>query len=132
LANEEEGEAKKKDDKKGEKDKDKKEREEIPAKAEKDPKATEVKGVEEDPFSAAPYSDEELKVLQSLSDRREQLDKRARDLDQREKLLQAAEKKVDEKVLEMNNLRKEIDQLLNTQTRCRMNASSSSSRFMKA
>lgn len=112
LANEEEGDAKK-DDKKD--DKDKKEREEIPPKAEKDPQETEVKGVESDPFAAAPYSDEELKVLQSLSDRREQLDKRARDLDQREKLLQAAEKKVDEKVLEMNNLRKEIDQLLNTQ-----------------
>ena len=104
-------EAKKEDKKEDEKDK--KEREEIPPKS-KD-KKTEVKGMEPDPFIVAPFSDDEIKVLQSLSKRREELDKRASDLDQREKLLQAAEKKVDEKVFELNELRKNIDDLLNKQ-----------------
>lgn len=116
LANEEEG-GEKADKKKEAKpdDKDKKpDRQEIPPKSTE--KKTEVKGVEEDDsFMESPYSEEELKVLQSLSKRREDLDKRAGDLDQREKLLQAAEKKVDEKVLELDQLKKQIEGLLNKQ-----------------
>lgn len=124
MANEEGGEAKaeekkpeeKKEDKKGGKEEAAPERGEIPAPKKKDKKETEVKGLEPDPF-ASPYSDEEVKVLQSLSKRREQLDTRAQDLDQREKLLQAAEKKVDEKVAELNKLKSEIENLLDKQTK---------------
>lgn len=90
-------------------------REEIPA---KDPNAkeVEVKGLDEekDPFNDT-YSSEEVQLLQSLSKRREVLEKREHDLDQREKLLQAAEKKVDQKVSEMNKLRTEIETLLKKQ-----------------
>ena len=76
---------------------------------------TTVQGLEEeDPF-APRFSEEEIKVLESLSQRRDQLDQRERDLEQREKLLQAAEKKVDEKVAELDKLRKEIEALLETQ-----------------
>lgn len=83
---------------------------------EKEPakKETEVKGLEEDPFMSE-FSDEEVKVLQSLSKRRDQLDQRERDLEQREKLLQAAEKKVDEKVVELDKLKQQIETLLKKQ-----------------
>ncbi len=75
---------------------------EAPAKEEKDPFVQE-------------FSDEEIKVLQSLSKRREQLDQRERDIEQREKLLKAAEKKVDEKVLELASLRTQLEKLLDKQ-----------------
>jgi flagellar motility protein MotE (MotC chaperone) len=108
-------EASKEDDKKEDKKKDDKdekaERQEIPKKTGK----TEVKGLENDLALPAPFSDEELKVLQSLSQRRDLMDKRERDLEQREKLLQAAEKKVDEKVTELNSLKKKIEELLQGQ-----------------
>ena len=113
LANEE---AKPKEEKAaGKKEDEKPEREEIPAKTGVAAK-TEIKGVEADPFIQE-YSDEEIKVLQSLSKRREQIDQRERDLDQREKLLQAAEKKVDEKVVELDKLKKNIEELLDNQTK---------------
>jgi flagellar motility protein MotE (MotC chaperone) len=67
-----------------------------------------------DPFAPA-FSDEELNVLQSLSQRREKLDQRERDLDQREKLMQAAEKKVDQKVVELNTLKGQMEKLLGKQ-----------------
>ena len=72
------------------------------------------KSDDSDPF-APQFSDEELNVLQSLSQRREQLDQRDRDLDQREKLLQAAEKKVEQKVAELNALKTQMEQLLGKQ-----------------
>src|SRR5690606_12166509 len=49
------------------------------------------------------------------SKRREQLDQRERDLEQREKLLKAAEKKVDEKVLELASLKTQLETLLDKQ-----------------
>lgn len=88
-------------------------REEIPAKT--GVKEATIKGDAADPFIQE-YSDEEVKVLQSLSKRREQIEQRERDLEQREKLLQAAEKKVDEKVVELAKLQKNIEELLNKQT----------------
>ena len=109
----------KKEDKKEEKGKEgeaKPERQEIPAKSASG-KETEVKGLDEaDPFMTE-YSDEEVKVLQSLSKRRGKLEQRERDLDQREKLLQAAEKKVDEKVVEMNKLKQNLETLLDKQNK---------------
>lgn len=89
-------------------------RQEIPPKSDEPPKEVEVKGLDDSLF-VNEYSDEEVKVLQSLSKRREQLNQRERDLEQREKLLQAAEKKVDEKIVELDNLKKNLEELLDKQ-----------------
>jgi flagellar motility protein MotE (MotC chaperone) len=89
-------------------------RQEIPAKSDKPPEDNDVKGVDKDPFENG-YNEDEVKVLQSLSQRRDKLDQRERDLEQREKLLQAAEKKVDEKVVEMDKLKEQIQGLLANQ-----------------
>lgn len=62
-----------------------------------------------DPFS---LTDEEINLLQSLSERREAIEQRARELDQREILLKAAESRIDEKVAELEALRKSIEGLL--------------------
>ena len=67
-----------------------------------------------DPF-APQFSDAELEVLQSLSKRREELDTRARTLDEKEKLLEITEQKIDKKIAEMNGLRAEIETLLDQQ-----------------
>lgn len=69
---------------------------------------------EENPF-APQFSDAELEVLQSLSQRREELDARARELDEKEKLLEITETKIDKKIEEMNGLRAEIEGLLGKQ-----------------
>lgn len=62
-----------------------------------------------DPFS---LTDEEINLLQSLSQRREEIEQRGRALDQREVLLKAAESRIDEKVAELEALRKSIEGLL--------------------
>lgn len=62
-----------------------------------------------DPFS---LTDEEINLLQSLSERREEIEQRGRVLDQREVLLKAAESRIDEKVAELEALRKSIEGLL--------------------
>lgn len=95
-------------------DKDAAGRLEIPERSTEPPKEVTVTGIEQDPFTPA-YSEEEVRILQSLSKRREQLEQRERDLEQREKLLQAAEKKVEEKVTELSSLQKNIEELLGKQ-----------------
>lgn len=70
--------------------------------------ASESKGTR-DPFS---LTDEEINLLQSLSERREEIEQRGRALDQREVLLKAAESRIDEKVAELEALRKSIEGLL--------------------
>ncbi len=62
-----------------------------------------------DPFS---LTDEEINLLQSLSERREEIEQRGRALDQREVLLKAAESRIDEKVAELEALRESIEGLL--------------------
>lgn len=62
-----------------------------------------------DPFS---LTDEEINLLQSLSERREEIEQRGRALEQREVLLKAAESRIDEKVAELEALRKSIEGLL--------------------
>lgn len=61
------------------------------------------------------YSAAELDVLQSLSKRRDELDKREQQIAQHEALLKAAEGEVDRKIAELNKLRKELVDLLNKQ-----------------
>lgn len=58
-------------------------------------------------FSAA-----EVEVLQGLAVRREQLDKRATDLDQREALLKAAEKRIEVKLKELKELQAKVESVV--------------------
>ncbi|OUS15865.1 hypothetical protein A9Q97_02690 [Rhodospirillales bacterium 47_12_T64] len=68
-----------------------------------------VKGLEADPFS---MTDEEVELLQSLSARREQLEAREREFEQREVLLLAAERRIDEKISELGKLQNTIEGLI--------------------
>ncbi|AUN29331.1 MotE family protein [Niveispirillum cyanobacteriorum] len=72
-----------------------------------------------DPNSPAPsgapgqgFTPTEVEILQRLQERREQLDSRGRELDQREAMLTAAETRFDQKITELQNLKKEIQGLL--------------------
>jgi flagellar motility protein MotE (MotC chaperone) len=62
-----------------------------------------------DPFD---YTDEEVDVLQQLAKRREELDLRARQLDEREALIQAAEQRMDQKMAELKALQATVEDLL--------------------
>jgi len=62
-----------------------------------------------DPFQ---MTDEEITLLQSLSQRREELEQRAREIDEREVLLKAAEQRIDEKIVELERLQGTIEALL--------------------
>ena len=57
-------------------------------------------------------TDEELVLLQSLSQRREEIEQRAREIDQREILLKAAEQRIDQKIAELERLQASIEALL--------------------
>lgn len=61
-----------------------------------------------DPFD---YTDEEVDVLQQLAKRREELDLRARQLDEREALIQAAEQRMDQKMAELKALQATLEDL---------------------
>ena len=58
-----------------------------------------------DPLLLSPA---EIEVLQELSQRRTQLDKRAADIDQQQVVLQAAEKRIDDKIAKLQELQKSI------------------------
>lgn len=58
------------------------------------------------------FTQEEIDLLQNLSARRAELDKRAQQLDERESILAAAEKRIDTKVGEMKKLQAAIEQLV--------------------
>jgi flagellar motility protein MotE (MotC chaperone) len=55
------------------------------------------------------FSPQEVQLLQSLAQRRNELDKRSSDLDQREALLQAAERRIDDKIVKLGAMQKVID-----------------------
>ena len=57
-------------------------------------------------------TDDEIELLQSLAKRREELEQRARDIDQREVLLKAAEQRIDQKITELEQLQATIEDLL--------------------
>ncbi len=59
-------------------------------------------------------TDEELVLLQSLSQRREELEQRAREIDEREVLLKAAEQRIEQKITELELLQQSIEALLVT------------------
>lgn len=58
------------------------------------------------------FSPTELELLQRLQERRSQLETRAGELDLREAMLTAAEQRFDQKIAELQNLKKEIQGLL--------------------
>jgi flagellar motility protein MotE (MotC chaperone) len=62
-----------------------------------------------DPFS---YTDEEVDVLQQLSKRRAELDAKARQLDERETLVTAAEQRMDQKMAELKAMQSTLQDLL--------------------
>ena len=55
----------------------------------------------------------EMDVLNQLSQRRDLLDKRARELDTHEALIKVAEQRVDQKIKEMNTLRQQLQTMVN-------------------
>lgn len=58
------------------------------------------------------FTQSEVELLQKLSERREGLEQRGRELDMREGLLKAAEQRIDKKVGELKTLQTSIDALL--------------------
>ncbi len=66
-------------------------------------------------FNGGAFSEEELKVLQSLSVRRKQLDIRSDELSKKEALISVASAEVNKKIAELKSMRTEIELLLGTQ-----------------
>jgi flagellar motility protein MotE (MotC chaperone) len=64
------------------------------------------------PSNIPEYSEAELAVLQGLSSRREELERRGADLDQREALLKAAEHRIEAKVEELKQLQGAMEALV--------------------
>lgn len=58
------------------------------------------------------FNPSEVELLQRLQERREQLDARARELDQREALVQVAEQRLNQKIGELDALKAEIGKLI--------------------
>lgn len=65
-----------------------------------------------DPLAMSPS---EMDLLQKLSERRAELDKRAAEQSQREVLLQATEKRIDEKIARLASLEKDIGGIIDKQ-----------------
>lgn len=65
-----------------------------------------------DPLS---MSSSEIDLLQKLSERRAELDRRAAEVSQREVVLQAAEKRIDEKIAKLASLEKDIGGIVDKQ-----------------
>jgi flagellar motility protein MotE (MotC chaperone) len=65
-----------------------------------------------DPLSMSPS---EVELLQQLAERRAELDKRAAAISQREVVLQAAEKRIDEKIAKLETLKKDIGGIVDKQ-----------------
>lgn len=74
-----------------------------------EPEAPPVQDLPADPFS---LTDKEINLLQALAERRRELDLRARQMEQREALLKAAELRIEEKVGGLKALQKTIQDLL--------------------
>lgn len=72
--------------------------------ADAEPPATRV--ADRDPTQ---FSPQEVKLLQALSKRRDELDRRSGEIDQRAALLQAAEKRIDEKIAKLQAMEQAIN-----------------------
>ncbi|MDE1148118.1 MAG: hypothetical protein PW843_16075 [Azospirillaceae bacterium] len=65
------------------------------------------------PTDGQSFTPKDVELLQRLAERREALDGRERDLDQREAMLQVATQRLDQKLAEMQALKKQLDGLVN-------------------
>lgn len=65
------------------------------------------------PQDSSDVSPAEMQLLAQLSQRRTQLDARAKDLDTREALIKIAEQRVDQKIKEMDKLRTQLQTMVN-------------------
>jgi len=74
-----------------------------------EPEPASIAALSSDPFA---LTDEEIELLQQLARRRAEIDRRAAELDQRRILLEAAEKRIDEKVAELESLKQTLEELL--------------------
>jgi flagellar motility protein MotE (MotC chaperone) len=74
--------------------------------------APDTKPAMKDPLLLSPA---EIEVLQELSARRSQLDQRSGELDQQQVVLQAAEKRIDEKIAKLETLQKSIQATVDKQ-----------------
>ena len=79
------------------------------AKAGEETDTLKFEALSSDPFD---LTDEEIELLQKLAKRRAEIDRRARDLEQRTALLEAAEQRIDEKVGQLKLLQDTIQSLL--------------------
>ena len=69
-------------------------------------------GMEEPAFDPLSLTDEEIDVLHALAERRASLDRRAQDMQYREAMLEAAERRIEEKVDGLKALQQSIEALL--------------------
>ncbi|MDX1922775.1 MAG: hypothetical protein SFW65_06575 [Alphaproteobacteria bacterium] len=60
------------------------------------------------------YSEAEVNILKRLSERRQELDKHARDLDQREALLKITEQRIDKKLADMKTMQEQVRAAIST------------------
>jgi len=74
--------------------------------------ATEDASIPEFNQGSFPYTGEEIQLLQRLTERREELDQRGRDMDVREKLLIATENGIDKKIETLKNIEAQIRELV--------------------
>jgi flagellar motility protein MotE (MotC chaperone) len=65
-----------------------------------------------DEHAAEGFGNVQAEVFQRMTERREELDRRSRELDQRDALLSAAQQRIDQKVAELTELRTNIEGLL--------------------
>jgi flagellar motility protein MotE (MotC chaperone) len=68
--------------------------------------------VEDDVIDPTQFSKSEIDVLQRLGERREELEKRNRELDMRENLLSATEARIDDKINELKKIEAAVSALL--------------------
>lgn len=101
----------KKEDKKEEKKEAPKEGKEGEAATEKPDPINTDPVIEQENFSEA-----EVNILKRLSERRQELDKHARDLDQREALLKITEQRIDKKLGDMKTMQEQIRAAISTAT----------------
>ncbi len=66
-------------------------------------------------FDPSQYSKSEIDILQQLGERRAELERRGRELDMRENLLAAAEKRVEKKIAELKNIEAAVNALIRRQ-----------------
>ena len=76
--------------------------------------ASEEMAAEDDDAFVAGWSRSEVQLLQELAERREVLEQRASEMDIREKLLEATENRIDQKIASLKKIEAQIQALLKT------------------